>query len=424
MITAISDYTIAAANGSAAFVNIKEIKLLTNEQGVPLTQTTSSHIQFEALWHDTPCRIYCPLGHAAECAAERLSAVLKRCHSTHLVGYRLLPKEMIVGNRLCDIVIEILPEGTTLRSLLDQRPTPAQARALASAWLDCVEELGALDFAHRALNTSRIIVCEGGEMSLCALHHGRFGSSSDDNKAIVEITFEILRAAMPHNTFPKVEELLAASDRATLCATLREIVGTAKVKPQKSESKTLCQHQHITRKLLDKVDFSMREWIDIPSEDRIAFREEGRYGYLDLLNRVVIEAQFLNAEPFHEGRAVVETDNGCGLINKQGEWIIAPEHEDICWSADYNIATVGGEHGWALYDSLGHRISPYYDYLGDCQEHRLTACRDNRWGFIDTHGCEVVALLYDDAFGYKNGRARVVLNGRPLEIDLDGLEIL
>ena len=33
-------------------------------------------------------------------------------------------------------------------------------------------------------------------------------------------------------------------------------------------------------------------------------------------------------------------------------------------------------------------------------------------------------MRYDDAFEYENGRARVVLDGRPFEIDIDGLEIL
>lgn len=423
MIHSISDYTIAAANGSAAFANIKEIELIKDEQGLPLMHTTSGHVLFEGAWHGSPCRIYCPLNHAARCTAERLSAALKRCNSARLAGHRLLPKEFVVGGTLCDIAIEILPEGATLRSILDQHPTPTQARALASAWIDCAEELGSLNFAHRALNSARIMVREDGEMTLCALHHSRFGSPTDDNKAVVEITFEILRSAMPRNSFPKVDDLLTTTDRTTLCDSLREIIGTAKVKAKKSDD-TLCSHQRITRKLLDKVDFSQREWIGIPSEDRIAFRSGDRYGYLDMLNNVIIEPQFLNAEPFTEGRAVVETKDGFGLINKLGEWIIAPEHEDICWSADYNIATVGGEHGWALYDSLGHRISPYYDYLGDCQEYRLTACRDDRWGFIDTRGFEVVTLRYDDAFGYENGRARVILNGRPLDINLDGLEIL
>ena len=423
MIHSISDYTIAAASGSAAFASIKEIELIKDEQGLPLMHSTSGHAIFEGSWHDTPCRIYCPLNHAARCAAERLSAALKRCHSACLAGHRLLTKELIVGGTPCDIAIEILPKGATLRSILDQRLTPTQARTLASTWIDCAEELGALNFAHRALNSSRIIVREDEQMTLCALHHSRFGSPTDDNKAVVEITFEILRAAMPHNSLPKVEDLLTTTDRTTLCDSLRKIIGAAKVRAKKSDD-ALCSHQRITRKLLDKVDFSQREWIDIPSEDRIVFRCGNHYGYLDMLNNVVIEAQFLNAEPFSEGRAVVETKDGFGLINKLGEWIIAPEHEDICWSAQYNIATVGGEHGWALYDSLGHRITPYYDYLGDCQENRLIACRNDLWGFIDTRGFEVIALRYDDAFGYENGHARVILNGRPFDIDLDGLEIL
>ncbi|MBQ6805140.1 MAG: WG repeat-containing protein, partial [Clostridia bacterium] len=42
--------------------------------------------------------------------------------------------------------------------------------------------------------------------------------------------------------------------------------------------------------------------------------------YLDMLNNVIIEPQFTNVEPFHEGRAVAATDCGVGLINKQEAW--------------------------------------------------------------------------------------------------------
>ena len=143
-----------------------------------------------------------------------------------------------------------------------------------------------------------------------------------------------------------------------------------------------------------------------------------------MLNNVIIKPQFVRVEPFHEGRAIVETDEGVGLINKRGKWIIAPEHKELYWSADYNIATICNTNGWAIYDSLGNRRSRYYDYMGSCPDHRIAVCADKRWGYIDTHGCEVIALRYDDAFEYENGRARVVLDGRPLEIDIDGLEIL
>lgn len=420
MLHSINDYITAASN-CRAYVNLQGIHLSFGADGQPYFRTSSRYLELNAQWGDRPCHICCPIAPSATNDAARLTAALKRIDTPLLVGYRLLHNELQVGNHLSDIVIEVLPEGEPLDRILSAGVSAKCARRLATQWIATAEALAEIPFAHRALSTSRIIVRADGGMTLCGLHHGRIESSTDDHRAIVEITYQILRTAIPNADYPPIAELLATTDRTELCTRLRAIAGEAKVRPTKRPTENI---QLITRQLLDQVDFSNREWIGIVSEDRIAFCEGDCYGYLDMLNNVVIEPQFTRVEPFHEGRAVVATDEGVGLINKQGEWIITAEHEDISWSADYNIATVHNDHGWSLYDSLGHRISRYYDYLGECSDHRIAARADGHWGYIDTHGCEVIALQYDDVFEYKNGRARVVLNGRPLEIDIDGLEIL
>ena len=415
-----SDYILATSN-ERAFSNLLDIHLTTTPNGSPSMRTSSRYLELDAQWKGSPCRICCPIDATAVHHAERLRTALKRIDSPLLATYRLLTKELQIGDNLCDIVLEVLPKGKPLNQILARKVSAHQARTLAAEWIATAEALTEIPFSHRALSTARIIVREDGGMTLCGLHHGRIENSTDDHRAIVEITYEILRSAIPKAEYPPVGEMITMTDRSALCARLFAIAGEAKVRPTKRADENI---QRLTRKLLDNIDFSNREWVGVISEDRIAFREGERYGYLDLLNNVIIKPQYVRVEPFHEGRAIAETDEGVGLINKQGEWIISPEHKEVCWSADYNIATVCNAHGWALYDSLGKRRSRYFDYLGVCSDHRLAACIDKRWGYIDTHGCEVIAMRYDDAFAYENGRAQVVLDGRPFEIDIDGLEIL
>ncbi|MBQ5678792.1 MAG: WG repeat-containing protein [Rikenellaceae bacterium] len=414
-----NDYITAAAN-TRAYTNLNNLFLIFEAGGMPAMRSSSRFLELDAIWHGRPCRICCPFDPSAFRHAERLNAALKNIDSPLLATYRPLPKELQINNELCDIVLEVLPEGTPLNQILAQRIHSKQARQLASEWITTAENLSKIPFSHRALSTSRIIVRADGGMTLCGLHHGRVEDSTDDHRAIVEITYEILRKAFPNTPCPSIDELITASDRHALCDKLRSIAGVIKINCAKRPTENI---HRITRQLLNSINFSDREWIGIVSEDRIAFREGDRYGYLDMFNKVVIKPQFISVEPFHEGRAVVTTDSGAGLINKQGEWVIAPEHDEINWSADYTIATVRNKNGWALYDLLGNRRSRYFDYLGDCSDRRIAASLDGRWGYIDTHGCEVIALRYDDAFEYKNGRARVVLNGRPFDININGLEI-
>lgn len=414
-----NDYITAAAN-TRAYANLKDLFLIFEAGGVPAMRSSSRFLELDALWHGKHCRICCPFDQTAFRHAERLNAALKHIDTPLLAAYRLLPKELRIKDELCDIVIEVIPEGTPLNQILAQKVHSNQARQLATEWLATAEALTEIPFSHRALSTSRIIVRPDGGMTLCGLHHGRAEDSTDDHRAIVEITYEILLKTFPSSNYPPIDELIANTDRHTLCDKLRAITGASKTRYPKQPSENI---QRITRQLLDSIDFSNREWIGIVSEDRIAFREGDRYGYLDMFNNVVIEPQFISAEPFHEGRAVVTTETGAGLINKSGEWVIAPEHDEVNWSVDYTIAIVHNNNGWALYDSLGNRRSRYFDYLGECSDRRIAASLGGRWGYIDTHGCEVIALRYDDAFEYKNGRARVVLNGRPFDININGLEI-
>ncbi|MCO6498500.1 MAG: WG repeat-containing protein [Chitinophagaceae bacterium] len=48
---------------------------------------------------------------------------------------------------------------------------------------------------------------------------------------------------------------------------------------------------------------------------------------------------------------------------------------------------------------------------------------DRQWGFIDSTGFYVVKPQYSSADSFKNGKAKVTLNGREFYIDKTGKEI-
>ena len=53
-------------------------------------------------------------------------------------------------------------------------------------------------------------------------------------------------------------------------------------------------------------------------------RENGLWGYMNRAGEVVIEPQWLIAEPFSDGWAIVESDEGTGLIDASGMYVIQP----------------------------------------------------------------------------------------------------
>ncbi len=425
ILPAISDYLLAIGSGKVGFDKLSGIEFTADAHGHPVYGTTSRFVEFEARLHGQRCLLCCPTDSSCIARAERQSNALKRIDSPRLAAYRFLRDEMRIrtlsgASRLCDVVVEMVPDGTALDAVLERRLTITEARRMAAEWIDTAEELGRIGFSHRALSPSKIIVCSDGGITLRGLHHGRIETSADDNCAIADITLRILRNALPAIDAPSAQEIAAAAaDRDELCRMLRGIAAARK----KNSARSVLHHT-ACRRLLSGVDFSNRESVDMPSEDRIAFLENGLYGYLDMYNNVVIAPQFIFADAFREGRAMVETAAGQGLIDKSGRWIIEPRFKEVSWSERYNIAEVHSEDGWALYDSLGKRLTGYYDYLGESPMKRIPALRDGRWGYLDTTGSEVIPLRFDDAFSYEDeGVATVRLDGRMARIDMSGSEI-
>jgi hypothetical protein len=57
---------------------------------------------------------------------------------------------------------------------------------------------------------------------------------------------------------------------------------------------------------------------------------DGRYGYIDASGTVIIEPQFLYAERFIEGRAVVQVDlDRWGVIDERGVFITEPVYQAV-----------------------------------------------------------------------------------------------
>ncbi len=202
ILPAISDYLLAIGSGKVGFDKLSGIEFTADAHGHPVYGTTSRFVEFEARLHGQRCLLCCPTDSSCIARAERQSNALKRIDSPRLAAYRFLRDEMRIrtlsgASRLCDVVVEMVPDGTALDAVLERRLTITEARRMAAEWIDTAEELGRIGFSHRALSPSKIIVCSDGGITLRGLHHGRIETSADDNCAIADITLRILRNALP-----------------------------------------------------------------------------------------------------------------------------------------------------------------------------------------------------------------------------------
>lgn len=141
----------------------------------------------------------------------------------------------------------------------------------------------------------------------------------------------------------------------------------------------------------------------------LAFKENGKWGYLDKEGNIVIPPQWDDADDFDEGFASVFIgtfdekgwpDSGMhGVINTNGEYVIPlMECESISvydplengFSITYE--TRSGDSEYAYYRTDGTQIGNWrwencYDPNGDDY---ICACLNGKWGYVDRNSGEVV----------------------------------
>ena len=83
--------------------------------------------------------------------------------------------------------------------------------------------------------------------------------------------------------------------------------------------------------------------LDSPEEAYLS-AETGRWGYLDFTGQWRIAPEYIAAGSFVDGMAAVYTEEGAGVINFNGDYIIEPEYSQICLNG---VAIVGLKDGVA-----------------------------------------------------------------------------
>lgn len=156
--------------------------------------------------------------------------------------------------------------------------------------------------------------------------------------------------------------------------------------------------------------------------DMLMRADDGRsWVYLDRNGNVAIDGGFVDAQDFCEGRAIVETETGFGVIDRDGRFILAPEHEDIAFDEPTNMFIVTIDDYSALYTREGEKVTQTdYSRIMDSAEGLFVVEKNGAYGYIRKDGSVAVGMIYDDAVSFTGGTGRVALRGRTYLIDPEG----
>jgi hypothetical protein len=170
------------------------------------------------------------------------------------------------------------------------------------------------------------------------------------------------------------------------------------------------------------------------SEGVLTAKLNGKWGMTDTAGKVLVAFSFDRIDAFNEGLSPAYQNGKGGYMNKRGVFVIPAVYKAVYpFNKGYAWASAPG--GCAIINKTGKAICPFkYEPMGSHMEavffdNGLAAVkRNNKIGFINTEGREVIPCIYDfepmgNHAGFFNGKARVKLNGKQLTIDTNGNEI-
>jgi WG containing repeat len=129
-----------------------------------------------------------------------------------------------------------------------------------------------------------------------------------------------------------------------------------------------------------------------------------RMGYVNLQGKLIAEPQFYKCEDAHEGRCIVENDDGYGCLDTEGNWIVKPQYWDMQKFSEGLVATAIDQNEWGFLDLAGkvainfqfEEATPFYEGLAGVKI-------GGKWGFIDRGGNVAIEPQYDYLHMYPDG---------------------
>ena len=147
------------------------------------------------------------------------------------------------------------------------------------------------------------------------------------------------------------------------------------------------------------------------SDGLAAVMKDGKIGFINAQNEVVIPFQFDYTDKcrmydfgyvFHNGYcAMTDADGNLGLIDKNGNWVVEPEYDEI-WAphkSGYRVIVKDGKYG--ILDSTGTIVYPAeYGYISIIPDGFVLNKGGKKWQ-VDFDGNTVQPFMFDNTYYLK-----------------------
>lgn len=154
------------------------------------------------------------------------------------------------------------------------------------------------------------------------------------------------------------------------------------------------------------------------SQGKDFLKKEGRYIFRN--GDRAIETEYRELKQISENYFQARDEKGREFLIRENREISLPEHDEILEISEERYALLRKDSGSFYYDLLnGNYIGERYERLGAFHEGRAYFLKDDKLGFIDTEGREVIENQFSATGNFRGGYA-IVADGRYRYITKDG----
>ena len=143
-------------------------------------------------------------------------------------------------------------------------------------------------------------------------------------------------------------------------------------------------------------------------------KSDGKWGFIDKNGVTSLSPENYSEQYFSEGLACININNYFGFINKNGLIVIPVKYEDASEFSE-GLAGVSINGKWGFIDKRGNFvIQPTYDFVSDFYEGlaRVSPNEGDGFGFIDKYNRLVIPAKYYQADDFSEGLAGVEIDGK------------
>lgn len=154
-----------------------------------------------------------------------------------------------------------------------------------------------------------------------------------------------------------------------------------------------------------------------------------KFGLVDINGKLIIPVMYESI--YHCENSgwpkPVKINGKAGAINRQNKLVIPATYRFIdCFYNGLAIVADAKEETYGMMDSTGKMVIPfgiYQDLSAEFNNGLALAKKNDRWGYINKAGKEVIPFVYEDAFPFSNGRAEVTKDYEQFYINTKGQEV-